>query len=158
MGPPHYCPVLRLVLDMRSDESSASIEGRKVDTTISVSNVYNIYDEMVRMMEALHSSERMSNTKHVWTQPWDFLKSVIVNYCFALGASGLAALVVSSSMDFDMVIRTLVEGYSHFLKLLLLFSVKRPKMCQNAKSALPRFLIRNKKQKKEVVMAFNPRT
>ena len=80
------------------------------------------------------------------------------NYCFALGASGLAALVVSSSMDFDMVIRTLVEGYSHFLKLLLLFSVKRPKMCQNAKSALPRFLIRNKKQKKEVVMAFNPRT
>ena len=65
MGPPHYCPVLRLVLDMRSDESSASIEGRKVDTTISVSNVYNIYDEMVRMMEALHSSERMSNTKHV---------------------------------------------------------------------------------------------
>ena len=54
------------------------------------------------------------------------------NYCFALGASGLAALVVSSSMDFDMVIRTLVEGYSHFLKLLLLFSVKRPKIRQNA--------------------------
>ena len=53
MGPPHYCPVLRLVLDMRSDESSASIEGRKVDTTIPVSNVYNIYDETVKMMEGI---------------------------------------------------------------------------------------------------------
>ena len=51
LGPQHCCPVLRLVLDMRSDECSASIEGRTVDTTIPVSNVYNIYDKMVRMME-----------------------------------------------------------------------------------------------------------
>ena len=45
----HTC----LVLDMRSDECSVSIEGRKIDTTIPVSNVYNIYDKMIRMMEGI---------------------------------------------------------------------------------------------------------
>ena len=38
---------------MRSDECSVSIEGRKIDTTIPVSNVYNIYDKMVRMIEGI---------------------------------------------------------------------------------------------------------
>ena len=74
------------------------------------------------------------------------------NFCFAFGASGLAALVVSSSMDFDIGIRTLVEGYSHFYYHYQKKSVKRPKMRQNA---LPP-ISEGKKAKKEFVMAFNP--
>ena len=79
------------------------------------------------------------------------------NNSFAFGASGLAALVVSSSMDLDIGIRTLVEGYSHFLKLLLFFSVKRPKCAKTEKCPAAKSQ-KKKKAKKKVVMAFNPRT
>ena len=54
------------------------------------------------------------------------------NYCFAFGASGLTGFVVSSRMDFDIGIPTLVEGYSHFYYDYYYFSVKRPKIRQNA--------------------------
>ena len=67
------------------------------------------------------------------------------NNSFAFGTSGLAALVVSSSMDFDIGIRTLVEGYSHFYYDYYFFSVKRPKIRQNA---LPP-ISEEKKAKKE---------
>ena len=69
------------------------------------------------------------------------------NNSFAFGTSGLAALVVSSSMDFDIGIRTRVERYSNYYYHYQKKSVKRPEMRQNA---LPRFFRRNKKQKKNL--------
>ena len=70
-------------------------------------------------IEALHSSERMSNTKRRTGQQCcgpsvGLFEKRHRNNSFAFGTSGLAALVVSSSMDFDIGICTLVEGYSNY--------------------------------------------